>query len=89
MQTKVFWSCFTNLYCFLGCITTSGPDPNKPCIFPFKFRNVTYNTCTTSGNEAGNTKAWCSTKVDNLGKHIGNGQGNWGDCESKCQESEL
>jgi len=68
-----------------GCATISGPDPNKPCIFPFKFGDITYNNCTTIGNEPGNIKAWCSTKVDDSGKHIGNGQGNWGDCEQYCQ----
>ena len=32
--------------------------------------------------------AWCSTKVDNSGRHIG-GQGNYGFCDPKCQPSTL
>ena len=67
------------------CTTTSGPDPNKLCIFPFKFRGITYNSCTTNGNDPGDTNAWCSTKVDDSGEHVGDGQGNWGNCETKCQ----
>ena len=66
------------------CTTTSGPDANKTCIFPFKFAHVTYNRCTTDGNDPGDVKAWCSTKVDDSGKHVG-GEGNWGSCELKCQ----
>ena len=68
----------------MGCTTTSGPDPNKPCIFPFKLYGNTYECCTTALNDPGNTDAWCSTMVDNWGGHIG-GQGKWGTCESKCQ----
>merc|ERR1711971_457267 len=71
-----------------GCATISGPDPNKPCIFPFKFGDITYNNCTTIGNDPGDTKAWCSTKVDNSGNHIG-GQGKYGFCEPKCQSNFL
>jgi len=52
----------------------------KSCVFPFKFNGKTYNRCTTNGNKSGNTKAWCSTKVDSSGKHIGGGQGNWKNC---------
>ena len=68
----------------LTCTTTSGPDSDKPCVFPFTFAKVTYNNCTTKGNEPGDNKAWCSTKVDESGNHIG-GQGNYGFCEQRCQ----
>jgi hypothetical protein len=57
-----------------------GSSTNGACVFPFKFRGKTYNRCTTDGNESGNTKSWCSTKVDSSGKHIGGGQGNWKNC---------
>ena len=68
----------------LSCTTTTGPGANKSCVFPFKFRSVTYNNCTTATNNPDDTKAWCSTKVDEFGNHVG-GQGNWGHCEPKCQ----
>ena len=69
----------------MACTTTSGDDPDKPCIFPFKFRGITHNNCTLIGNEPGKVSAWCSTKVDDSGKHVGGGKGNWGVCEPKCQ----
>ena len=63
-------------------MTISGADPNKPCIFPFKFDGQTWNTCTNVDDPSG--PYWCSTKVDDQGNHIG-GQGNWGNCDgSKC-----
>ena len=68
----------------MGCKTTSGSDPNKPCVFPFKFGDETHKCCTTALNDPGDTNAWCSTMVDDLGQHVG-GQGKWGVCESKCQ----
>ena len=30
---------------FEACKTVSGPDANKPCIFPFGYNGVTYNKC--------------------------------------------
>ena len=68
----------------LSCTTTNGPDLNKPCVFPFKFDGVTYNYCTTASNDPDDDKAWCSTKVDEFGRHVG-GQGNWEKCDPKFQ----
>ena len=68
----------------MSCTTTTGGDPNKPCVFPFKFRRVTYNTCTTSGTDPDAAKAWCSTKIDEFRNHVV-GKGHWGYCEPKCQ----
>ena len=32
------------------CMTrSSGPNPNKMCIFPFKHLGITYNYCTITG----------------------------------------
>ena len=28
-------------------LTSSGSDPNKPCVFPFIYMKETINTCTT------------------------------------------
>ena len=68
----------------LNCSTTvSGPDPNVPCIFPFKFNGVTYHQCTTAGITNGDTTPWCSTQVDDFGVFAGGG--NWGNCGSECQ----
>ena len=39
-------------------------------------------------NSENETKAWCSTLVDDSGVHIPN-QGNWGYCEPSCQIDEL
>ena len=74
----------------LTCTTISGPDLNKTCIFPFEYRGVTYNSCTTKGNDPdeSETKAWCSTKVNDFGIHIEE-QGNWGICETKCQPQSI
>ena len=63
----------------------SGPNPNAPCIFPFKFNKVTYYQCTTKGNAEGNP--WCSTLVHDSGRDAGihiNGAGNWGNCGPDC-----
>ena len=68
----------------MGCTTSEGPDSNKPCVFPFKLDDKTHKCCTTVENDPGDTDAWCSTMVDDLGVH-NSGQGKWGVCETKCQ----
>ena len=70
----------------MACTTTSGPDPYKPCAFPFKFRDITYKSCTTDHNDPGDTNAWCSTKTDYSDTHV---KGNYGFCEQKCQSNLL
>ena len=72
----------------LACTTKTGPDPNKPCQFPFKYKSITYNQCTIDGNEENETSAWCSTKVDDSGNHVA-GQGKYGFCEPKCQPKNI
>ena len=47
-------------------------SPSKPCVFPFKYHGVLFTDCTFG---------WCSTKVDDDGKHI---KGNQGDCGPEC-----
>ena len=62
------------------CKTVSGPAPNKPCVFPFRFKGVTYKTCTFEQSST----PWCSTGVDKYGNHISN-KGLYGNCDSrKC-----
>ena len=29
-----------------GCTTNDGPDPNKPCVFPFNDRGISHSKCT-------------------------------------------
>ena len=55
---------------------------NAACVFPFTVQGNTYNSCTYDFNFlTRNQKPWCSTKTDENGKHIGNG--NWGVCDEK------
>ena len=72
-------------YLFSGnkCITTGGNAPYKPCVFPFIYNGVKYNTCTYAGSQHTEGVAWCSTSTDNYDNHI---QGSWGNCEegSNC-----
>ena len=67
----------------MGCKTVSGPSPNASCIFPFEFRGITYHKCTTVITPSNPIKPWCSTLVDDSGKHVGGG-GNFGSCEQDC-----
>ena len=71
---------------FTACITVFGPDPGKSCIFPFKSdkSGITFSTCTTDGNNPGDTKAWCPTQLNDLGEHV-SALRKWGYCETKCQ----
>ena len=64
----------------VSCKTIDGPDRNKPCIFPFKFRNNTYKTCTWDGDSM--VGAWCSTKSGDSGQRLGGM--NWGNCRRDC-----
>ena len=52
----------------------------KPCIFPFKFKNVEYDSCT----DRDHSTFWCPTKVDNLGNYIEN---EWANCGQNCVNS--
>ena len=60
-----------------SCTTIDGPDKYKECVFPFKFRNNTYKTCTWDGDSM--VGAWCSTKSGDSGQRVGGI--NWGNCE--------
>ena len=50
-------------------------------MFPFRFDNVSYNTCTLK--QADDNKPWCSTLVDDNNNHVPGG-GHYGDCGPKC-----
>ena len=59
------------------CQTTGGDDPNKQCIFPWRYNNepTLYYGCANPDNSAGN---WCPTGLTD-GKYI-SGSGKWGFC---------
>ena len=59
------------------CITVGGADAGKQCIFPFKYKGLIHNECTT----ASYSYAWCSTKIDSNGDFV---SGAWGHCGSRC-----
>ena len=62
------------------CITVGGEKEGLPCIFPFTYEGVVHNECTDKGGSS----LWCSTKVDDSGKHI---QGNFGNCGEGCLDN--
>merc|ERR1711893_373785 len=53
----------------MAAVTTS----NQQCVFPFVYKGVTYNGCTS----ADWSQPWCATATDN-----GNYNGQWGNCET-------
>ena len=63
------------------CKTIGGGSPNKECVFPFKLKGHSYNSCTDYSSRDG--AFWCSTKVDSDGNHISN-QDLWGICGPNC-----
>ena len=69
-----------------GNSVTSGggcrADNDKPCVFPFKFRNKKFDGCTQEFDETG--AAWCSTRVTSEGEHV-SGAGEWGYCNTECR----
>ena len=47
------------------------------CVFPFKYKGVTYNECTKVDSDS----PWCANRVDSDGKVV---YGEWGDCAQGC-----
>ena len=53
--------------------------PNEICChLPFKYRGVTYHTCTKVKHD----QLWCATKVDAGGNYI---KGIWKNCDKNCK----
>lgn len=50
----------------------------EPCVFPFKYNNRLYNSCTTADGDAN----WCAIAVDSDGKMT-----DYNYCDSNCNES--
>ena len=66
-----------------NCFVSSGPGLAKKCIFPFTFRGKTHHACTKQNTPIIINKPWCSTKVDQNGKHVARG-GHYGGCSPNC-----
>ena len=69
------------LFTLLACTTTGGPRPFSPCIFPFTYNGIIHWGCPKDPDDPG--KRWCSTLVDNTGKHV-SGYNQWGHCSFTC-----
>merc|ERR1711953_276206 len=68
------------------CSTTGGNADGRECKFPFIYKGVTYNTCTSVDN---NNQPWCYTdgRTDELPNYTGEGDWMWGNCPTSCQAS--
>ena len=64
---------------YLGCVTVGGGEIGASCVFPFIFRGVELNGCTTID---GDSTPWCATLVDDAGVLA---SGYWGYCGPKCK----
>ena len=62
----------TKLFPGTTCTTVSGPAPNKPCKFPFEYKNKSYYECI----EDDRNQPWCMTGTP----------GKWGYCGSSCKD---
>merc|ERR1712168_1214112 len=65
------------------CIASGGPGKGLQCVFPFKYKDIEYNTCTSKNKHVTNNKLWCSTMVDGEGNHV-IGKDAWGNCDENC-----
>ena len=63
-------------------VSEAGSGLDKPCQFPFVYKDKSYNECTL---EDGGGVAWCSTKtIPSTNEHVG-GNGHYGDCSQECR----
>ena len=74
--------CCTRSYSYIFFIPEAclilGSNP-EPCVFPFIYKNQTFNQCTTEDADIGSV--WCATEVDQQGVVV---EGRWGDCMESC-----
>eukprot|EP00096_Caligus_rogercresseyi_P014325 TRINITY_DN681_c0_g1_i1.p1 TRINITY_DN681_c0_g1~~TRINITY_DN681_c0_g1_i1.p1 ORF type:complete len:303 (-),score=60.90 TRINITY_DN681_c0_g1_i1:130-1038(-) len=75
-------NCDVGLSCVKKCTCKS--EKGLDCIFPFKFKDATYNSCTAV--ESVNNKTWCATELDEEGVVI---NGKWDDCDFSCPTEEF
>jgi len=60
------------------CLTWAGPEKGERCVFPFTYRNKTFNGCTQFWRQK---SWWCATEVDSKGHLEG---AKWGLCQDDC-----
>ena len=64
------------------CKTTPDSLDNfQPCVFPFKYKGVTYNECPQ--HSINKDRAWCPTELSNNGI-FEEGSEYWGFCNENC-----
>ena len=78
-----FWGVCDMKSCEPVC--TMQTKNGKNCAFPFIYKNVVHQQCTTVDDPL--NKPWCSTKVSANKQHI-SGSGNWGHCAMNCPPDE-
>ena len=61
------------------CVTTSGPQQNVPCVFPFTYEGISFPACVNYKGPM--DQYWCSTKTNTDGTHI---EGQRGNCGEQC-----
>ena len=68
-----------------SCITHSGGDSGKPCIFPWKdtWTHATNLGCATPDGDSGGV--WCPTQLNEDGYYVRN-SGKWGYCNEYCKK---
>lgn len=67
--------------------TTDGTPLSLPCVFPFKYKGLTFDKCTEEFDK--DRKPWCSVQVNSEGEHV-SGAGLWGHCDlDTCQDFSL
>ena len=62
----------------MNCLT----DEGTYCVFPFTYKEKTYQECTQVDSE--NSKGWCATSVNENGEYNHNWAGCWS-C-TKCEK---
>lgn len=77
----ILLNCLQKAFNFQECSATKGEDIiDEPCVFPFKYQNNNFETCTF----AGRFYSWCATKLNEDGYLLDK---NWGYCNEDCPES--
>ena len=56
-----------------------------PCVFPFIYKNKTYNSCTKEGSES--DEFWCATYVNGTDHYQGDYY--WAKCEDFCASENI
>lgn len=77
--------CANGLQCLKTCLScqTVGSS-GTPCVFPFNYRDNTYNKCTSKDSDNG--QPWCATATAEDGFVV---DGAWGDCDEGCPGTRI